>query len=72
MANLEKSSTVPESSGDSFLKTGEGNEGSNIYGDFFQETSDGSISIGPRAQKSGLEVATNALGYIVPAVLIIV
>ncbi|MBP9779693.1 hypothetical protein KBD33_03680 [Candidatus Gracilibacteria bacterium] len=72
MANLEKNSTVPESSGDSFLKTGEGNEGSNIYGDFFQETSDGSISIGPRAQKSGLEVATNALGYIVPAVLIIV
>ncbi len=67
MENTEKTASATESSGDSFLKTGAWNEGSNIYGDFFQETSDGSISIGPRAQKSWLEIITTVLGYIVPA-----
>lgn len=66
MENTEKTASVPESSWDSFLKTWGTNEWSNIYGDFFQETSDGSISIGPRAQKSWLEVMTTILGYIVP------
>ncbi len=41
------------------------------YSDFFQETSDGNISIWPKAQKSGLEVTTNILSYIVPIVIVI-
>lgn len=41
------------------------------YGDFFQETSDGNISIWPKAQKSGIEVLTTILGYIVPIVVLI-
>ncbi len=41
------------------------------YSDFFQETSDGNISIWPKAQKSGLEITTNVLSYIVPIVIVI-
>lgn len=69
MDNNEKNTLGTESSWDSFLKTGWSWEWSNIYGDFFQETSDGTISIGPKAQKSWLEVATGILGYIVPIVV---
>ncbi len=42
------------------------------YNDFFQETSDGNISIGPKAQKAGIEVFTTILGYILPLAIIIV
>lgn len=65
MENQENPAWTTQSSGDSFLKTWEADT-TNIYNDFFQETSDGNISIGPKAQKSGLEVATSILGYIVP------
>ncbi len=40
------------------------------YNDFFQETSDGNISIGPKAQKAGIEVFTTVLWYILPVVII--
>jgi hypothetical protein len=40
------------------------------YNDFFQETSDGNISVGPKSQKSGIEVFTTILGYILPIVII--
>ena len=42
------------------------------YSDFFQETSDWNISIGRKAQKSGLEMTTTVLGYIVPVVILVV
>ncbi len=57
--------------GDSFLKTG-GTESNNIYNDFFQETSDGNISIGAKAQRSTLEIATSTFGYIIPVLAIVV
>jgi hypothetical protein len=69
MANNENTAPVKESTWDSFLNTWWVSEWSNIYGDFFQETSDGSISIWPRAQKSWIEVWTTILGYIVPIAL---
>jgi hypothetical protein len=40
------------------------------YNDFFQETWDGSISIGKKAQKSGLEITTTILGYILPVMIL--
>ncbi len=42
----------------------------NAYSDFFQETSDGQISVGPRAQKSYLEIFTTILGYAIPVAII--
>jgi hypothetical protein len=65
--NKEKSSE-----GEKFLSIKEWWDGANPYGDFFQETSDGNISIGPKAQKSPLEIATTIGGYVVPLTLIIV
>ena len=44
---------------------------SSTYSDFFQETSDGNISIGPKAQKSGLEIITTILGYVLPVVIVV-
>jgi hypothetical protein len=44
---------------------------SSTYSDFFQETSDGNISIGPKAQKSGLEIVTTILGYVLPVIIVI-
>ncbi len=41
------------------------------YSDFFQETSDGNISIWPKAQKSGLELTTTVLSYVIPVALIV-
>jgi hypothetical protein len=58
------------SGGENFLKSAPAND-ANIYGDFFQETSDGNISIGPKAQKSGLEIITTVLSYIVPVAVVI-
>lgn len=43
-----------------------------VYNDFFQETSDGKISVGSKAQKSGLEVFTNILWYVLPVAIIVV
>jgi hypothetical protein len=40
------------------------------YNDFFQETSDGNISIGPKSQKSWIEVFTTVLWYILPVVIV--
>lgn len=62
----------PDSSGsESFLKTTNTTDSSNPYGDFFQETSDGNISIGAKAKKSGLELATSILGYVVPLAIVL-
>lgn len=44
---------------------------SSTYSDFFQETSDGNISIWPKAQKSGLEIITTILGYILPVAIVV-
>lgn len=61
-----------ESSGwESFLKTSTTTDSANPYGDFFQETSDGNISIGTKVKKSELEVATDILGYVVPIAIVI-
>lgn len=43
----------------------------NTYSDFFQETSDGQISVGPRAQKSYLEIFTSIIGYVIPVAIIV-
>ena len=43
----------------------------NAYSDFFQETSDGQISVGPKAQKSYLELFTAILGYVIPVAIIV-
>lgn len=56
---------------ESFLKTSTTTDSTNPYGDFFQETSDGNISIGAKVKKSELEIATGILGYIVPIVVIL-
>lgn len=62
-----------DSSTESFLSTTSPSitDSSNPYGDFFQETSDGNISIGTKVKKSELEIATGILGYLVPIVIII-
>jgi hypothetical protein len=56
---------------ESFLKTTPATDSSNPYGDFFQETSDGNISIGAKVKKSGLELGTDILGYVVPIARVI-
>jgi hypothetical protein len=56
---------------ESFLKTTTATDSANPYGDFFQETSDGNISIGSKVKKSGLELGTDILGYIVPLAIVI-
>jgi hypothetical protein len=62
-------STTSESE---FLKSSWSSENTNVYGDFFQETSDGNLSMGPKVQKSGIEILTTLLGYIIPVALLIV
>jgi hypothetical protein len=42
------------------------------YNEFFQETSDGNIAIGKKAQKSGLEITVTVLGYILPVAILLV
>lgn len=54
-----------------FLQSSGLSENANVYWDFFQETSDGNLSIGPKAKKSGIEVITTLLWYIIPVALII-
>ena len=57
---------------ESFLKTtSSAADGANPYGDFFQETSDGNISIGAKVKKSGLELGTDILGYVVPLAIVV-
>lgn len=71
MPNETPATPVSETTSENFLKTSSASESTNPYGDFFQETSDGNISIWSRAQKSGLEVTTDILWYIVPVVIIV-
>lgn len=59
------------SSPESFLKSTHGTDAANPYEDFFQETSDGNISIWSKARKSGLEIATEILWYVVPVTIFI-
>ena len=63
--------TTEEAGQESFLKTSSTTDSSNPYGDFFQETSDGNISIGTKIKKSELEIATGILAYIVPVAIVI-
>jgi hypothetical protein len=56
---------------ESFLKTTSTTDSSNPYGDFFQETSDGNISIGSKVKKSGLELSTDILWYVVPLAIVV-
>ena len=74
MADLNKNPSwgITTSGESSFLNSNTApSDASSAYGDFFQETSDGNISIGPKAQKSGIEILTNILGYIVPITVIV-
>lgn len=64
----ESVNNIAASEGSDFLKSGW--QDPNILGDFFQETSDGNISIGPKAQKSGIEIATTILSYLVPVMVV--
>lgn len=67
-----ESPNIPDSTAkESFLKTSNTADSTNPYGDFFQETSDGNISIGTKVKKSWLEITTSILGYIVPLVIIV-
>lgn len=73
--SMPNESIIPTSdtwSQESFLKTSNSTDSANPYWDFFQETSDGSFSIGAKAQKSWLEIATWILGYIVPIAIVLV
>lgn len=55
----------------SFISSGKSDGAvDSTYSDFFQETSDGNISVWPKAQKSGLEIFTNIAGYLLPVIII--
>ena len=58
----------------SFISSGKWESGGSdsTYNDFFQETSDGNISIGPKAQKSWIEIFTTILWYLLPVAIIAV
>ena len=49
---------------------GEGQKIDNAYTDFFQETSDGKISVGSKARQSGLELTVSVLGYVLIVVVV--
>ncbi|MBP9812129.1 hypothetical protein KBC86_01995 [Candidatus Gracilibacteria bacterium] len=49
---------------------GEGQKVDNAYTDFFQETSDGKISVGSKARQSGLELSVSILGYVLIVVVV--
>jgi hypothetical protein len=73
MAKDTSATNTPDTSvgsSESFLRSGGDTPESNIYGDFFQETSDGSLSIGPKSQKSSLEIVTGIFAYVVPIAVI--
>lgn len=50
---------------------GEGQKVDNAYTDFFQETSDGKISVGSKARQSGLELTVSILGYVLIVVVVV-
>ncbi len=57
---------------ESFLSTSNtGADSANPYWDFFQEKSDGNLTIGNKVKKSELEIATTILGYLVPILIVI-
>jgi hypothetical protein len=62
----------PVAENTSFISSWKWEAGSadSTYNDFFQETSDGNISVGPKSQKSGIEIFTTVLGYILPLVIV--
>lgn len=72
MAELDKKSTPSTTESVSFVSSWKETESQAdaAYNEFFQETGDGNISIGRRAQKSWLEIATTILGYVIPLLLI--
>ena len=74
MANDEnQDSWVPQESKEtSFISQQEWPKVDTMYSDFFQETSDGKISVWSKAKKSWLEMITTILWYIVPVVILIV
>lgn len=55
----------------SFISNSVNPKNDTVYGDFFQETSDGNITIWARAQKSNLEIFTTIVGYIIPVLIIV-
>lgn len=72
MTSSEITGTSPTKWGDtSFISKKDAPSQESAYNDFFQETSDGNISIGPKVQKSRLELTTIVLGYIVPVAVIL-
>lgn len=62
--------TVTESTAFISSATNAKTDDGGAYSDFFQETSDGNISIGRKAQKSGLEIATTLFGYTLPFIIV--
>ncbi len=62
---------VSEATETSFISAKETPQTDSAYSDFFQETSDGNLSIWPKAQKSGLEILTTVLSYVLPVVIIV-
>ncbi len=56
----------------SFISADKWSQVDTIYSDFFQETSDGKISMGSKAKKSGLEMATTILSYALPVIIVVI
>lgn len=68
MANEELAPSLGSET--SFVSSAANQASDSAYSDFFQETSDGQISMGPKAEKSGLEIATTIFGYLVPITIL--
>ncbi len=74
MADLENKVVPTTTESVSFVTSGKEAEATQTdatYNEFFQETGDGNISIGRKAQKSWLEITTTILGYIIPLLVIV-
>lgn len=70
MAN-DTQGTNPEESGWSFISQSTvSSKVDTVYSDFFQETSDGKISVWSKARTSGLEMTTTVLSYILPVAIV--
>lgn len=70
MAN-DTQGTSPEESGWSFIsQSTASSKVDTVYSDFFQETSDGKISVWSKARASGLETSTTILSYILPVAIV--
>lgn len=74
MAEIEKNVAPTTTESISFVtswKEADSSQTDATYNEFFQETGDGNISIGRKAQKSWLEITTTILGYIIPILIIV-